>query len=732
MKNMKSNDWTTHLGESGLPSDDFTFSEAGNGGLDGYTFDTPYNEGVLDGARLPETKGLSGLPDGLIMADGDVQIGFGTDIELNDAENGSNFDTMLSFAEGGEDVSPATAKAASLVNLDWLDPTQPQDPDRLPLELRPDQPPLNSVPALEAAWGSNEPTTGFSLVPAKDLEVIAYEEFIKEDQVSGLPGTAKTASEKQDAILQAVRRSHWGHDIRSILADLKRAVGDTPIGRKVALEIKSDHGLAGKVFIRAAAFPGLKNGKWVKEIKKALRTARYVITDDQMVADKLSMQKVADVPWGQALREYTPMLHASGFKLASGNPKEVLRKAFLGGPVTASISEAYFPEHHQEMASSSDAREMLSKAAKAAAPTVKTSNDVAVERKLHKVLVKLAQLVKAGRLSTEDALRLRDQGQKGLAPVAIMKAAASIMARPSNASSYAGPVFVEAPSTPKRANAEDQAAGIEESLKKKALVHLAKLVRQNLVTEDSARDIARTCKTASEINAEAARIAASATSETYKGAVQTAAILERHSSVDVDPSLDRILKVAKSSGIKASEFQSMLRWTRQQMSEGVVGKDLNALIRAKFATPILKVAKDLLREIRAEHEGLSGHLYVDAAAYATANGTSGCERGGLRHRGNTLKTVLAMSKCASCVNHNANGFCSVYNKKLADQVSVEDPKSYQKEAIRLADASDSEITASLFDPGEFNLRNDPMESVALDNEVSHKDLGDVLFGGLEV
>ena len=733
----RADDWMTHLaGNSELPSDDLTFTNGSNGGLDGYTFDTPYNEGVLDHTRLPSVKGLSGLPDGIIQADADVQIGFGQDIELNDEEIGSNFDNMLSFAEGGEDISPETSKAASLVNLDWLDPTQEQDPDRLPAELRPDQPPLNSVPALEAAWGSNEPTTGISLIPAKDLEVANYEDSIKEEQKSGLPGTAKTAEDKRDAVLHAIRRSHWGHDIRSILADLRTAVGDSAFSREVAMSIKADHGLAGKVFIRAAAFPGLKNGRWVKELHKAAKTAKYVITDDQMVADKLAMKMVANVPWGSALREYTPWLHASGYRLASGNPKEILRKAFLSGPEVEAPEETNFPEYHPEVATAKEARKELDRVAAVPKTVLKTSEDQAVEKKTKEALARIAQLVKTERLSQEDGFKLRKLAGQGLNPNAILKAAA-ILSTGTKTAEYEG----SGANIPKDAqlarlrvwsSLDKMQSNVQDSVMTRTKLVLAKAVSAGLLLPEEARKIFASGKTAQEMEDELAkRVSASSGSE-YKGSVQKVALMTPGNAIPDAVAMTPIQKVAKTSGIKVAEFQGMLRWTRQKMSEGVVGKDLNDLIRTKFATTILKAGKDLIKEAREEHEGLSGHLYVDAAAYATPNGIEGCEKGGLKHRANALKAVLAMPKCASCTSKDASGFCMVYNKRLANKPPVADPKKYQRESIRLADANDSEITASLFDAGEYNLQNSDMDNVSLDNEVSNESLGDVLFGGMRV
>ena len=732
MKTKRADDWTSHLADSSLPSDDFTMTDGANGLLDGFSFENNYNEGVLDGARLPESKGLSGLPDGIITAENE-SVGY-TDIELNDEVNGTNLDTMLSMDEGGEDISQEVQKAASLANLDWLDPTQTQDPERLPKELRPDQPPLNSVPELERAWGSNEPTTGISLVPAKDLNAIAYEESLKEGPQSGLPGTAKTAEEKQDAVLHAARRSHWGHDIRSILAELKRAVGDTPLGREAALEIKKDHGLAGKVFIRASVFPGLKNGRWVPELKKAAKTAKYVITDDQMVADRLAMQMVASVPWGAALREFTPRMHASGYKLASGNPKEVLRKAFLTGPVNPPVAETNFPEQHAVVATAKEAQKELDRVAAIQAPVFQAPEGKAFDQKLKVAMVRIAKLVKAGQLSQKEALHLKDLGDRGFRPEALLKAAADLLVAHRDTPDYDGAGALlskeaELERAPKQVSAAIQETRLEEIRKKKAMVHVARLVQQKILTAADARDLVEG-KTASEIEKEAANLVATSLDSSasqidkvaegfkakeYQGTVQKLAVVERKAPVT-----------------KTSEFKGMIRWARQQMNEGMVGKDLDDLLKARFASPSLKEAEIQLKEIRAAHEGLAGHLYVDAAAYASTTGTEGCEQGGLKHRANSLKFVLEMPRCASCTQHDSENHCLVYNKRLAAQPPVEDVREYQKEAIRLADAHDSEITASMFDPNEFGLQNESFENVTVASELNQKQLGDVLFGGTEL
>jgi hypothetical protein len=194
-----------------------------------------------------------------------------------------------------------------------------------------------------------------------------------------------------------------------------------------------------------------------------------------------------------------------------------------------------------------------------------------------------------------------------------------------------------------------------------------------------------------------------------------------------------ILGNKKSNTMTATE-KRVATWVRQKMSEGSAGDELDVLIATRFNQNVVNEYGSRIASIRSEHEGLSGHAYVDATAYMT-KGTDGCDKGALVHRANQIPTMLKTSKCGSCV-FNTDGTCQKYNKPIiasADEV-IESPQSYQQEMIRLANASDSEQTASLFvnnyDANEFNLT--ASEGVSVDDAPSHEDLGDVLFGGFEV
>ena len=829
-KNYRADDWMGYLvnASSKMPEGDFTYTDANNGLLDGFSFEMSYGEGVLDGARLPEAKGLSKLPDGVMFAEENVY--FEDNIDFEDIENGPDFDVMLSVDEGGEDVSPRVARAASLADLEWLDPTQEQDPDRLPKELRPDQPPLDSVPELENAWKQNKPETGLKRIPHTDLEVTKYRESIKERQVSGLPGTAKTADERRDAVFKAARRVHWGHDLNDILSDVEMALGDTEASRKIMASLKADYGLAGNVFVRASVFPGLHNGRWVSELKKKARTARYVITDNQMIADKLGKQLVSSVPWKQAVSEYTPWLQASGYKIASGGgPKSTLRRAFLAGPIAKPVEGTNFPKLKQRLATDHEVREELQRVSEVTPETFTSTEEQIKNSKIKKAMVRVAQLVKDQRLSQIDATKLWDMGQKGVEPHKILQMAASMVVdnqievqqyegggegqydiqtqrkQPdketkaelqdavqqklakrtatliqkavnsgfltkqeglriwksssdynevrkkaeaavvlaeqlrvetlveTEVADYTGPDYNEGAQAMRQAHrvvdANAENIKIEQARKRKALANLQNLVAKQVLTPDEADDIIQSSDTAKELESETAKVVMTAKSHKYQGHVQKAAVVDSKQSDGLDSETARLVAISKKTDnqVRVVELSAMLRWLRQQLSEGLAGKDLTDLIKAKYSPLLLKAAAPLIKEIRTQYEGLSGFLYVDAEAYASPTGTAGCEQGALRHRANALKTVMAMPRCKTCTYKNAEGFCSLYNKELVTAPPVKDPKAYQKKVLNTVDDHDAVVTAAMFNPKEFNLQN-PLEQVSLDNEIEHEHLGNVLFG----
>jgi hypothetical protein len=168
------------------------------------------------------------------------------------------------------------------------------------------------------------------------------------------------------------------------------------------------------------------------------------------------------------------------------------------------------------------------------------------------------------------------------------------------------------------------------------------------------------------------------------------------------------------------------------MSEGSIGHELDQLIQLRFSEPLRRQAGQALEAVRNQHEGLSGHVYVDVAAYASREGTTGCEAGALKHRANPLKFALEMDRCASCTFRNAEEVCQKYNKMLVAAAPVEDSLAYQVEAIRMANMADPEVTASLFAntyENSFNLGNDHhLDDIQLNASLDSDGLGEVLWG----
>ena len=738
-------DWAdVIMAESQTPADDFTWTEGSNYGLDGFHYDQTLGEGLknrgdqsgMAGPITPaQTSGMSDLPDGFV---GDSKKSDAEDLSFVDDEEGIfDLGQMLSPEEGGIPLTASEREAASLADLAWLDPTQEQDPARLPKGLRPDQPPLNSIPELEDAWGVDRRTTGLEIVPNKDKAIADYEQSIE----SGLPATPGVEKNAAWHIKKAVRLSHYGKSMQEIGRYLASALGNTPVCKKALDIIASEHGVAGNVFVRASAFPGLRNGKWAKELKKTCRSARYVITDNPTVASKLSMQMVSEVPYRKALRQYLPHLTAAGYKVAGvgGDAKKTLQLAFLTGPKEAAHVPSTKPVHVQahERVSAKEAREAFQNAPKQAREVI-AKDDTAKARKA--VLKTVAKAHKAGLISTEDAQKL---GQSKANPVAIRHTAEAIARAnlmPKEAT-YGG---VGTKVTAHRQTGRDAAwaklaqAELNAGQMKKAKAHVAKMVQSGQLTKTEAQRAAT--ETTPEMVLKVAtafanssgtrrvKLAATPTKE-FDGPIIKQALQQQPKAKKLAADEQAMREASAASGIKVAEFKSMARWVRRKMSEGMAGKDLTALHRLRFASPIRTAGSGLVAMLREEHEGLSGHLYVDAAAYASKTGSKGCEAAASKHRTNQVPFVKAMSRCGSCTLANAEGVCTKYGKELLHQIP-EDASSFKAKMIQAADAPDHEVTAALFSTSEFGL-GDAM-SIEMNEPATTEGIDEVFFGdGLE-
>ena len=291
------------LGESHIPSDLLTPTLGSNYGLDGFA-DVQYGMGVLEGVLNPEFMAAPALPTG-------VQLASTEDLDLN------------SFLEEG----------APLTDLSWLDPSQLQDPERLPRDPE-------SIPELEEAWGKS--TDGVR-VWERDLEEVNW----KDSLVKDTPKKAKLTPEHiRKIVSHAMRRSVQGHDVNTILKEALDSVGEEADALAPYLKpLREEHGLHGKVFVRASAYPNWGTGKWSSEVRKFASRAKYLVVSENDLRNATWIENgrckytskfaVTQVPWAEALKHYKPLLETSGRKVAGGDPKKALQAAFLSKPKQA-------------------------------------------------------------------------------------------------------------------------------------------------------------------------------------------------------------------------------------------------------------------------------------------------------------------------------------------------------------------------------------------------------------
>ena len=729
---------TAKQSESHLPDGGFVPTTGFNYGLDGFDFDTDYGAGVEDGAALPEAYGLAELPEGIMSEE---------PVDEKDAESKPNNYTGPAVQVGvrtgplhkhmadpwgvlksgqvmDEGENAQLGKKSALADLDWLDPTLGQDEDRLPVN-----PVDKAQAALQEAWMDTR-TNGLELIPNKNKEIERYQAEVRDPgQVSGLPGTDTIKA----AMMRAMRRSACGYPLEGLLKEAAETIGVAdPTARALANLIVDEHALAGNVFVRASAFPSMHNGKWDTLLKKKCGSAAYILANPntKMAAfeNYLGKKVVTEIPWDDALEVYAPRLKAAGFKTGSSDARSTLKAFFEKKRGSSSSSRTAFVTHKtpSETVTLSEAKEKFAQSeSEQAHISGETLEDVLLNRSRKHVLA----LVQRGVLSKGAAKKIINSG---LSPNEMIREAASVL-KAKTAEYQTSGIHTKDKATLKQVE-NDWVRTVSADLKKSKLDqarnHVKSLADKGYITQKQASKLLQSNRNAGELVSAVSHVVSLNASN--KGQIKATevkgydgAVYKQHISENL---------VSKTSSV---DVRKMLKWSRVQMTEGVLGKDFDDLIKARFAKTLVEAAGHELIQIREKHEGLSGQVYVDTEAYASPEGTKGCEKGASRHRANGIKFALCMPRCSTCKFANAlpdgTSVCQKYNKILVDEAPVEDAKQYQAEAIRLAGASDAEITASLFanyDPSEFSLSNDSMTGFDFNNAPTHEELSGVFFGGI--
>lgn len=350
--------------------------------------------------------------------------------------------------------------------------------------------------------------------------------------------------------------------------------------------------------------------------------------------------------------------------------------------------------------------------------TFVTQEEQTLERRTKSALAKISKLIQSG-LVTHDQVATAVKGRK--TPEDKVASVFEFLARPTETQNYEGHVETAHVITARNKMPTEKLDPTIVTEGKKIASRLDHYVANGIISESDAEQ-ARSLEGVAQYKAlyKLAMQGVSAKKSEFKG--------QRYEA--------HVAKKASVPTKTAHEVQGekIATWLRQKMSEGSAGVELDALLSARFSQNVMESHKDRIASVRAEHEGVSGHAYVDASAYMTTGGTEGCDKGALIHRANQIPTLLKTAKCGKCV-FNSGGACQKYNKQVIASASdvIEDKGQYQAEMIRLANAPDSERTASLFvnnyDEGEFSLQQN--RDIDFSEAPSNEKVGNVLFGGFE-
>jgi hypothetical protein len=732
--------------------------------MDGFFHDMEYGHGLRENPPAnpipqPSTSGMAQLPDGMIMALEDE-----LDVQCQDDEGAMDLGGMGIVATSDADVDRSDA---GIVDHSWLSDAY-QDPDRLP-----NSPRDNGIPELQETWGDR--TDGIQRVDLHDRSEVRFEDANQEDEDDDPLHRDKLAR----ILASAMRKSAAGEPLDRIKQHLTAQV-NLREARAMAAPVKAlvaEHGLVGNVYVRASAYPGLHRGRWSDSFKKAAKGCRYLIAVEgedcascASAAGLVLVRTPNDIDWNDAYAHYSPQLEMAGRLDRTAtvmNKRLTLREAFLREGKAPRLHIETAKVHHTmpvDLVSSDEARRVL-----AERRTIRqTITDAPKQARLENenVAKKIGALVRARLLTLEEAKILCESK----APAQSRLRMAHLLATRTKNASYSGSVQGDARvrisaegfaaagrDAPRHEHTVRVASASEEAERRRLLEGFARLegryrearakldeVHRVVLKHEKKGKILRAWVDRLFDETERKMVAADLdpllvrggyyddpnanSPRDYEGAIMREATAPKHEPV-----------------IPAKEISRLARWVRQQMSEGTAGNDLDQLLSYRAEPRILEAAGPRLARVRDEHEGLSGHLYVDVAAYASPEGTAGCDEGALRHRANGIKLALTMPRCEGCVFKNANGNCQKYNKKLVDEIDRGDGrvKAFRLRVIASHDQSDQEETASYFsgtdiraalNPNpvdEFGLHNASLDDV--DNEApQYAGIDGIFFGGFEV
>lgn len=712
--------------------------------MDGFWHDMEYEHGLrenppADPIPQPSTSGMAQLPDGMIVALDDL-----LDVETVEEEGAMDLEGLGIVAKLDPDVDRSDM---GITDHSWLGEAY-QDPTRLP-----NMPVDNGIPELQSAWGDR--TDGIQRIDLRDREEVRYEDAMQEEEDDDPLHRDKLAR----LVASAMRKSAAGTPIDRVKEHLASQVNAKEARYMLpsVRALEAEHGLVGNVYVRASAYPGLHRGRWSEAFKAAAKGCRYLVAAEGEDCDACAaatgmvvVPSPTHIDWNDAYDHYAPRLEMAGRldRTATVMDKRLaLRNAFL--------TEGRAPKLHVEttkvrhtMPSDLVTSDQARRAVAEFKPPQRAVLDMARRWKraeAHKVVRKLGQMVNARLLSADEADELvRSKAH----PREIMRAAAKLCLVVKTARYSGGePVVRDERITREAAwkglrEAEAKVAEGEAEVRRRAfdrrIDQKVRLIVKAIQGGVQGRRLASLIRDTLS-REEAAAAAPKLTPYLRKTGALNPKPPERR--VYSDAKFTRHVASKPEIDVPETEMRRAARWVRQQMSEGFAGPDLDELVRVRLDQRV--ASSRPVARARELHEGLAGHLYVDAAAYASKDGTAGCEEGALKHRANGLKYVLAMDRCDGCVFKNANGTCQKYNKRLVDEVPRDRLASFRRRMIATHEMSDQEETASIFADNDVRsaLNPNPVDEFGLHNAMlddveseapQHETIDGIFFGGFEV
>jgi hypothetical protein len=165
-------------------------------------------------------------------------------------------------------------------------------------------------------------------------------------------------------------------------------------------------------------------------------------------------------------------------------------------------------------------------------------------------------------------------------------------------------------------------------------------------------------------------------------------------------------------------------YTTAKMNEGLYGDDLYNVLLFKFGKTKLKANTYVLSKLLPE-QGLMGIYYINPSVY------SSCHDGAKILRNKGTKYIKRIHACESC-RSNTEGYCSVYNKQVVDEVPYIDKNAQQKSILNRNSSENLEFSdiisyQSMLE--QFEVQNNNLEDISLNDELNDTPL-EITHGGM--